>query len=133
MRWVLLINITLAYLDNIAIWIGYPDRAPSWYKGIKVQRTQGDPGIFAHLGQLGVDVVHLKSDVTPARIPRPVLTGWWDGYLFPRPEKLEVGIPRFYKDDLVCTKRYDSRSLEAEVFAIESLGNEWISAGYRDV
>jgi hypothetical protein len=133
MWWILLINIALAYLDNIAVWIGYPDCAPSCYKSIKIQRAQGDPGVFAHLGQLGVDVVHLKSDVTPARIPRPVLTGWWDGGLFLRPEKLEVGIPRFYKDDLVCTKRYDSRSLEAEVFAIESLGSERVFAGYSDV
>ena len=92
-----MIDIALADLDNIAVWIGYPDGTPSRNKGIKAQRAQSDLRIVAHLGQLGVDVVYLKSDVTPSRILRPVLTGWWDGCLFLRLEKLEVGIPDFIK------------------------------------
>src|SRR6476659_112619 len=73
-RWgVLLIHVTLTDLDDIALGIAHPDGAPSRDEVPEVERPQRDRGISAHLPQLGIDVVHLKGEVPPARVVRTVL------------------------------------------------------------
>ena len=67
-RRVVLVDVALADLDDVAVRVGDPDRAPARDERVEVHRAGGHLRVGAHLSELGVDVVDLEREMAPARV-----------------------------------------------------------------